>query len=65
LKCRPYPTVIGCVRAPDKTVDYVLALLADITERKQMRRNCAGRESLSLESRRGLPSCQSPRKTWR
>jgi PAS domain S-box-containing protein len=27
---------VGCVRRPDKTVDYVLALLADITERKQM-----------------------------
>ncbi len=26
---------VGCVRCPDHTVDYILALVADITERKQ------------------------------
>ncbi len=40
---------VGCVRRPDRTVDYVLALLADITERKLAEEElCRARDELEL-----------------
>ena len=31
---------VGCVRLPDRTVDYVLGLIVDITERKHIEKAC-------------------------
>ncbi len=39
---------VGCVRRPDRSVDYVLAMLEDITERKQAEANI---QNLNVELR--------------
>jgi len=33
---------VGCVRRSDGTVDYVLALVEDITDRKETEESCEG-----------------------
>ena len=46
---------VGCVRRPDRSVDYVLALLEDITERKQAEEEV---RRLNQELERASPSAR-------